>query len=53
MSAMELVWCSWPCGFLPAASFKGPGAKTKKDYAEFMKSLAASCPDAEKIVLVH
>ena len=25
--------------------------RTKKDYAEFMKSLAASYPDAEKIVL--
>ena len=27
--------------------------KTKKDYAEFMKSLAAHYPDAEKIVLVQ
>lgn len=27
--------------------------KTKKDYAEFMKALAASYPDAEKIVLVQ
>ena len=27
--------------------------KTKKDYAEFMKSLAARYPDAEKIVLVQ
>jgi hypothetical protein len=27
--------------------------RTKKDYAEFMKSLAASYPDAEKIVLVQ
>lgn len=27
--------------------------RTKKDYAEFMKNLAASYPDAEKIVLVQ
>ena len=27
--------------------------RTKKDYAKFMKSLAASYPDAEKIVLVQ
>jgi len=27
--------------------------KTKKDYAEFMKSLASNYPDAEKIVLVQ
>lgn len=27
--------------------------KTKRDYAEFMKALAASYPDAEKIVLVQ
>lgn len=27
--------------------------KTKKDYAEYMKALAASYPDAEKIVLVQ
>jgi hypothetical protein len=27
--------------------------KTKKDYAQFMKTLAASYPDAEKIVLVQ
>ena len=27
--------------------------KTKKDYAEFMKSLASKYPDAEKIVLVQ
>jgi transposase len=27
--------------------------KTKKDYAEFMKTLAARYPDAEKIVLVQ
>lgn len=27
--------------------------RTKKDYAEFMKALAASYPDAEKIVLVQ
>jgi len=27
--------------------------KTKKDYAEFMKSLASNYPDAEKIILVQ
>jgi hypothetical protein len=40
----------------PLAGFRNVNVsaqRTKKDYAEFMKSLAASYPDAKKIVLVQ